>query len=329
MTGFRGPLLKDSTNVFILHNVKPHIVDNDIHCFLKHELSKLPRRPQGWPTDTHLDLLCQRAAGFFVYAVATVNFLKHKFRLPSDRLDVIMKSPGTTAHEGQTSLKTYDSLDLLYTSIFHAAFPTHETDADDEAIIRSVVGATVLTTNPLSPSAIATLMGIDCDVVVALLEAIQSLLVLHDDSGHPVQPFHKSFPDFITDPTRCVDAWFYISPGYHLELAINCLKLMNKSLKRNMCSIPDYALNSDVDDLPEKIEKSGIFGALEYACRSWHKHLVGLADSTTDVVSALHCFLEGKFIFWLEVLSIVGAAAGAAHALIAALNWLNKVCPGW
>ena len=326
MTGFRGPLLKNTTNVFILHNVEPHTVDNDILCFFKHELSKLPRWPQGWPTDTHLDLLCQRAAGFFVYAVATVNFLKHRFRLPSDRLDIIMKSPGITAHEGQTSLKTYDSLDSLYTSIFHTAFPRNETDADDEAMIRSVLAVIVLTTNPLSPSAISTLVDIDCDVVVALLQSIQSLLALPEDSDHPIQPFHKSLPDFITDPTRCVDTWFYISPDYHLELVLRCLKLMDKSLKRNMCSIPDYVLNSDVDDLSLKIEKGGITGALEYACRSWHKHLIGTTNLSTEVVSVLHCFLEEKFVFWLEVLSIMGAVGEAAHALTTTVKWLNEVC---
>ena len=327
MTGFRGPLLKNTTSVFVLHEVEPHTVDNDIHCFFEHELPNLARRPQGWPTDVHLNFLCQRAAGFFVYAVASINFLKHRFRLPSDRLEILMKSPQSTSCEGQIPLKTYHSLDSLYTSIFHTAFPKNLTDAEDEAMICSVLSAVVLATNPLSPSAIATLMDFDCDVVVALLESIQSLLVLHDDSNHPVQPFHKSFPDFITDPTRCVDTRFYISPGYHLELALKSLKLMDKSLKRNLCSIPNYAMNSDVDDLPERIERSGIHGALEYASRSWYKHLIGATDWTTDVVYALQCFLKEKFIYWLEVLSVVGAAGEAAHALTTAVRWLSEVCP--
>ena len=325
-TGFRGPLLKNATNIFILHNVEPHTIDNDIHCFFQHELSKLTRRPQGWPTASHLDFLCQRAAGFFVYAVAMVNFLKHKFRLPSDQLNIIMKSPENTTHEGQSPLKVHQSLDSLYTSIFHIAFPENETNADDEATVRSVLSVVVLATNPLSPSAIAALVGLEPDVVLALLELIQSLLVLHNDCDHPVQPFHKSFPDFITDPTRCVDTRFYISPDYQLELALECLKLMDKSLKRNMCSIPDYALNLDVEDLPERVEKSGIHGALEYACRSCYKHLIGTADWTTDVVSALHCFMEEKFTFWLEVLSVVGATGEAVHALTTTIGWLNEVC---
>ena len=98
-SGFRGPLLKDWTHVFILHEVEPRTVDSNIRHFFEFELSGLAYKwhgMDGWPTDKHLDLLCRRAAGFFVYAVATVNFLKHKFKHPSDRLEIIMKSPEST-----------------------------------------------------------------------------------------------------------------------------------------------------------------------------------------------------------------------------------------
>ena len=82
-----------------------------------------------------------------------------------------------------------------------------------------------------------------------------------------------------------------------------------------MCSIPDYALNFEVEDLPKRIADSGIHGALEYACRSWHKHLIVMEHQTARVVSALHSFLEHKFLFWLEVLSILGSMSDAVSAL--------------
>ena len=103
---------------------------------------------------------------------------------------------------------------------------------------------------------------------------------------------------------------------------------MDKLLKKDMCSIPDYSLNSEVEDLPKRIEGSGIRGALEYACRSWYKHLVATKHRTSDVFSALRDFLEEKFPFWLEVLSILGAVGDAARALVAATKWLNEVCSG-
>ena len=218
-------------------------------------------------------------------------------------------------------MKAYNSLDSLYMSILQEAFCKNEVKHD--AIVRLVLSAVLIVTNPLSPFAIATLMDFECDVVLSLLESIRSLLILHDDIDRPIQPFHKSFPDFITDLTRCPDLRFHISFDYHIELVLRCLGLMDRSLKKNMCSIPDYALNSEVEDLAERIQGSGICGALEYACRSWYKHLVVTEHRTADVVSALHLFLEGKYLFWLEVLSILGAA----RALNTTVKWLTEVRP--
>ena len=326
-TGFRGPLLECLTDVFILHDIEPCTINNDIRHFFNHELSGLARRrggTNGWPTVEQLDELCRRAAGLFVYAVATVNFLDHKFKHPSDQLDALMKSPESTTNEGRAKLKTYASLDSLYTSIFQSAFLGN--DADDDATVRSILSAVVLVSNPLSPSTIATLMGFGDDCVQRLLESIQSLLLLSEDPGYPVQPFHKSFPDWITDQTRCTDPRFYISSEYHAELSIRCLKHMGSLLEKNMCSIPDYSLNAEVNDLPKKIEEGGIRGAIEYSCRSWYKHLVVTKCPSPGVFSALRNFLETKFLFWLEVLSAIGAVGDAAHALIMATKWLSEVC---
>ena len=43
------------------------------------------------------------------------------------------------------------------------------------------------------------------------------------------------------------------------------------------------------------------------------------------ITSALHCFLEQKFLFWLEVLSVLGVAKDAIDALGVAAKWL-EVC---
>ena len=130
-----------------------------------------------------------------------------------------------------------------------------------------------LAINPLSPSTIATLLGFDTEDVFPFLSSVHSLLIFQEDLDHPVQPFHKSFPDFIVDPTRCADQRFLVSPpDHHAELLIGCLKLMNRELEQNMCKLSDGVLNSEVDDLREKTDQY-INHSLRYACRSWHKHL--------------------------------------------------------
>jgi len=161
--------------------------------------------------------------------------------------------------------------------------------------------------------------------VKRLLMSVQSLLILDEDPTQPVKPFHKSFPDFITDPSRCIDKRFYISPeNLHLQLAINCLRVLNNGLEQNLLSLPDYALNSKVKDLQTRID-GRISVALQYACQSWHNHLSMSRGDVTDVISPIRIFLEEKFLAWLEVLSVLKATRGAVVALEKLMAWLQEV----
>ena len=98
---------------------------------------------------------------------------------------------------------------------------------------------------------------------------------------------------------------------------------MGRSLEQNMCGLPDGVINSEVGDLKERT-KEYIGQGLEYACRSWHKHLVGTTPAhTLQITPVMHRFLERKFLFWLEVLSVLGAAREAVDALEAAVRLLG------
>ena len=309
------------TDVFILHNVKPDQVNNDIRLFFKTSFSELASRRCGldnWPTGEQMDRLCGRAAGLFVYAAATVKFIASNKWGPRGQLNTLLQSQKIGDLEGK-------ALDSLYTSILREAFGDDKPEYD--AKTRSVLGAVILAANPLSPSAIATLLEFDPEDVPLLLSSVNSLLILRGPND-PVRPFHKSFPDFITDPARCTNSRFYIPPpDHHSELLIGCLSLMNLTLEKNMCRLPDDVANSDVSDLKERIERY-IDPVLRYACISWHTHLGGVdvkPSHVPTITSTLHKFLETKFLFWLEVLSILEAARNAFEALQATVDWL-EVC---
>jgi len=327
-SGFRLELLRPLTEVFLLHEVEPSVINTDIRVFFEHGLSELAKRSgierDVWPTEKHLDLLCERASGLFVYAVATLKFLDHAVISPSKRLDVIMRAPGSTTHEGNAKVRSSVTLDSLYLSSFQNAFNGMDTEDDERT--RFIISAIVLAMNPLSPSAIAALIGSEEQEVTSTLHLIQSLLKLPKDPDSPVLPFHKSFPDFITDPLRCPDERFHISPRTgHLKLALNCLKLMNDGLECNVLSLPDYALNSEVKDL-EARTKGRISIALEYACKSWHNHLTEIRGDVVAIVSALRSFMQERFLGWLEVLSVTGATRDAVVALEEVILWLREVC---
>ena len=201
-----------------------------------------------------------------------------------------------------------------------------EEDPEVYSRVRSTLGAVILLVNPLPPSGIAELVSLDPREVVMFLTLVRSLLALGEDLNQPVKSFHKSFPDFITDPSRCTDTRFYISPKHlHLELAMNCLRIMNDELEQNLLSLPDYALNSDVEDLQTRAGDR-ISTALRYACLSWYNHLTETEGDVTNVISYLRVFLEEKLLAWLEVVSVIRAVGGAVVALERLVPWLQKVC---
>ena len=295
--GFRLPLLVEATDVFVLHDVEPIQVDNDIRLFFTHEFSNIIRRRRGldgWPTEEQLDVLCKRAAGLFVYTVATIKFIGKQGTNPRERLNLLLRSSDGSEREARTKFNESTTLDSLYTSVLKGAFGD-EDDPDNDPKVRSVLGAMILAANPISSSSIAMLLGLDTDQdVFPLLSSAQSLLIIRD-IDYPVRPFHKSFPDFIIDPDRCTNQRFLISPPHHhSRLLISCLELMGRTLEKNMCKLPDCVLNSDISDLKERTERY-IDPALRYACTSWHTHLVdshATSPNSLEIASALHQFLE-------------------------------------
>jgi len=329
-SGFSLKLLRPLTKIFVLHMVESFAINEDIHRFLKAQLSDLAHRLQltEWPSDEHIKLLCQRAAGFFVYAVATIKFLDHKAYPPEQRLNKIVALPKCTTYEGETKFKENTTLDSLYTSILQMALDFDGEDPGLDAKVRSILGTVVLVANPLPPSAVAELIGLEAKQVNMILTLVQSLLVLNKDPDYPVKPFHKSFPDFITDPPRRLERRFYIPlSAHHHELTINCLRLINGALKKNLLSLPGYALNQEVKDLQERV-KANISPALEYACTSWYNHLTEIRteEDTTCILDTLRIFLKHKFLPWLEVISVLGAARNAVVGLEGLIQWLQEVC---
>jgi hypothetical protein len=327
-SGFRLGLLRPLTDVFVLHDVEHSVINTDIRLFLERGLSEVAKRrgieQDGWPIDQHLDLLCERAAGLFVYAMATLKFLDHAFTPPTKQLEVITRSPEIMTHEGKMKVRPSMTLDSLYIWCFQSAFDGM--GAGDDEKVRLMVRTVVLAVNPLPPSAIANLINLGKQEVMDLLQQIQSLLKLYEDPNTPVLPFHKSFPDFITDPLRCPNKRFHISPMTgHLRLALSCIELMNHSLEQNILLLPNYALNSEVEDLEIRV-KDHISVALQYACKSWFSHLIEVRGDITAIISALHSFLEKGLLAWLEVLSVIGAARDAIIALGKLILWLQEVC---
>jgi len=329
-SGFRLESLRPHTEVFKLHEVEPTSVDSDIKLFLKTRFTDIAKNrsdcslEKEWPGPYNIDILCKKAAGFFIFASTVVKFVSSRHHPPNERLALIVSLPMDTSHEGKLGS------DLLYTQVLEEAF--HDVDSFDHELyshFKSVVGAIVLIFQPLSIKTLSDLL-INCGTPARMsssLRTLHSLLLIPEDIDKPIRIFHKSFPDFLMDPRRCTDSRFFIdSPIYHNEILLSCLNVMKERLKKNICNLDDHTVLSEVEDLPTQ-RATYIGGALEYACCFWTKHIKVSSGGSgaEDAHKAINEFFETGFLFWIEVLILMERLNIGIYALNEIQQWCMLV----
>jgi hypothetical protein len=330
-SGFRLKLLRPITEVLKLHEVKPEVVDSDIKLFFQTQLTSLVQNRSDcdlldeWPSSSDIEVLCKKAAGFFIYASTIVRFVTSEYHPPTKRLSLITSLPESTIREGKYGV------DQLYIKVLEQAFcNVHIDDNQLYSCFRLMVGTVLLIFNPLSVNGLSELLKkyhLSSDVP-SIMRPLHSVLLIPDNKEDPIHIFHKSFPDFLTDSGRCMDERFFINPSvYHQEILFSCLGLMEEKLKRNICSLDDYVSLSEVKDLPAR-RKTHIGDALGYACQFWTRHLVEVPDSSHDieeVVNAIDKFFTTYLPFWIEVLCLMGDLDVGVHAINNVDKWYTLV----
>ena len=302
-------------------------MDSDVKLFLKTQLTNIIKNQsnynltEGWPSLQDIEILCKKAAGFFIYTSTVIKFVTFQYHPPDERLALIISLPQDTSHEGRSGV------DLLYTQVLGQAF----SDVDQEFLshFKSVVGMVVLISNPLSIISLSHLGNCGTPSrMYSTLCTLHSLLLVPDSMEDPVHIFHKSFPDFLMDPERCTDHRFFIDPlVYHTEIMLSCLRVMNERLKKDICELGDYASLSDVKDLSTQ-RKAYIWDVLGYACHFRTHHPIGAATSgpgIENVYKAIDKFFTTNLLSWIEVLSLMGILDVGIHALNNIQQWYTLV----
>jgi len=322
-SGFRLKSLRPITEILRLHDVERSSVDRDIKLFFRTQLANIAGTrsdcdfTQDWPNLSDINILCKKAAGFFIYASTVVNFVGFKNRTPTEQLDRIISLPQSTVHEGQSGI------DLLYTQVLEQAVDEVGADAGELHFrFRTVVGAALLVLNPISMIGLSDLLKMTN--ISTTLRSLHSVLLVPENTEDPIRAFHKSFPDFLMDPVRCKDVHFFVEPAvHHTEILLSCFRLMGERLKKNICSLDDYAVLSEVEDLPT-CKKDHIGEALEYACRFWSKHLLrvpGNSPHVGEVQKAIEKFFTSHLLYWIEVLALVGDLDVGVYAMNDVEQW--------
>ena len=331
-SGFRLATLQPITEVLKLRNVKRPLVDVDIKLFFRTRLTDIAKNrshcdvTEDWPLVSDIDILCEKAAGLFVYASTVVKFVASSYHQPPKRLAILVSLPQNTAHEGDSGI------DSLYTEILRHAYHNvgpYNWKPDNQEVyhrFRTVVGAVLLAFNPLSMKSLSDLLHdfeTPSDISTAL-NSLHSLLLVPESIEDPIRVFHKSFSDFLMDPERCQDTQFLVDPSvHHTEILLSCLYIMDERLKRNICDLDGGANPSKINDLSAR-RKEYIGDGLEYACQFWTKHLAKSSSSGPDakkVQKLIEKFFTTHLLFWIEVLIIMGNLDASIHSINDIQQW--------
>jgi NACHT domain len=326
-SGFEIPSLQ--TKILPLHDIESDVVDSDIELYVKTRLTEIAVRKRHsiagpWPSDKDVIAITKKSSGFFIVASVIIDFIDDPYETPQDQLNLILNMSDSGIYAGKSVI------DMRYSQILTSSFrDAPEDDSRPFEQFRLVVASIILSFNPLSRASLAKILGMTSQRISTILYRLHAVLIVPDSDVEPIRICHKSFADFLIDYRRCPDARLHITaPSHHLDFGISCLKLMDQTLKRNICELPRYAMNDDIKDLPMRHEKY-IGAPLMYSCEFWadHLRLSGAAcdGSGMETVKFVNRFFEESVLSWLEVLSIGGKLRVAIYSLHNVRGWLTGV----
>ncbi|KAG2140981.1 hypothetical protein DEU56DRAFT_701213, partial [Suillus clintonianus] len=187
-------------------------VDNDIYVFFNHSFTHLRDHHRDFPQPTRDQLvkLATRAGRRFIVASTMMKFIDDGHNDPRDRLQIMLDLtsqllPGTEVYR-------------LYDRIL-------STCADpNRAYMHLTVVATLA--DPLPASQISKLLGPgEGNDVETTLVQLRSIMDIPTDSSLPVNIYHSSVRDYVSNPSNCsLPNLQYIAP--HSILAYSSLRLM-------------------------------------------------------------------------------------------------------
>jgi len=301
LLGFRN-LPGEAYQEFVLHDIPPPTVNQDISIFFRRKLSSVKSEPglstTPWPGEPTIQRLVEKAAGLFIYAATICRFIRDDNNTPEDQLSAILEEDHDTPSQPPTK-----HLDDMYTKLLqHSVVGKQAVSKDDHLAVwfRKIVGSIIIMFKVIATKEIAKLLHVR--TISTTLASLHSVLSVSEDEGQPVRIFHPSFRDFLLDSHRCLDSRFSIDPKEsHITLFRNCIMLLAE-LRQDLCNLREPGVS--VGDIAEHIIQQYIPAHIHYACRYWFHHFQ-LGNPIREDMDRILRFLEHDFLHWLEALSLI------------------------
>ena len=284
---------------------------DDISEFIRHRLEEVRKRDgylgYDWPGDDKINSLANRAGGLFIWASTACLYIEKSYT-PGQRLSELVN-----AQPDDNSSGPFAQLDSLYKTGLQS------TDLWNDPSFRSdccnILGVILCSRVPLSCPVIDDLLALPQDR--PSLKSVSRLrCVLHVSETEQIRILHPSFHDYLME--RCRDQPWSIDLGhYNQELALRCIKLLDKELRENICDMT----------LPYRSQKNTLPDAISYACKFWIEHICLVSDVTNDLVDQIYDFLVKHLLHWMEAMAILDSHDDTIWSLHNLKEWLQVCCP--
>jgi hypothetical protein len=229
---------------------------------------------------------------------------------PDERLEILVAQKSTAGF----------NLDHLYSVALRNSGPwdTDKTFAHDG---QAVLACVVLGKIPMSDRTIDMLLYSGHQSSGNVLEYLGC--VVHWSPGQEARTLHASFADYLTDTTRSGSQPWSIDPKtHHRALSLGCLRNLHHELRFNICGLEDsHRRNADVVDMSQRVADK-VSPQLLYSSCFWSTH-VRETKFDNRILDAIEKLLSGQFLYWLEVLSILGRIPIGTSALAVAANYVK------
>jgi hypothetical protein len=286
---------------FQLHDVEKHYVREDIKIFLEQRFMEIRGDKSindGWPSEEQMNQLLDHSGTLFIYAATVCLFVGDPRIRSLAKTYQALKNILSYSPSGSNAA-SYRQLDTLYHTVLASA---HSDDKRENQILMDVLCTIITTQTPLSQVAITELLAITESfsvLVESALNSLHSVISIPDDNFQPIQIFHASFPDFLSDSARSQQYHLVPKVSHHF-MAKWCLEHLTRSLiKDNICGLDNKNIHVS------NVDTTNLSQAFQYACTYWIFHLLE-AETLGPLDVMVTSFLEKLALMWVECMSLLG-----------------------
>ena len=288
--------------ILLLHMINTAEVNRDIALYVEDAFSKSPLA-QPWYATNDVATLAALSNGLFIFASTIIAYILDTKSVQG------RKSRLRTAMEAvRQSAVAMGPLDTVYEFVITRASDTTKVEPEELKLTRKTLASILAAREPLSISTLAELLKLDADYLRESLQRLHAVVHVPEEDGQPdLRTLHASFGDYLFD--RAAQNIRIPEPLGHDVLSQGCLSRMARD---DLCFNVSRSRSSYETNDPTSASRIAL--PLIYACLQWAHHVAAASESDATDALVEKVFVP-KFLFWLEVLSVLGKV-GAASGLL-------------